>query len=386
MCLMARVLAFGGGLQLLSVARSLKKAGHYVVLLCFNDRVASKSAFLDVCYNEPACDENGTYGLLSRVIRSEKIDVVIPMEDEQTIFLSRYKLQLERETCVKCAVMDWNILSVVCDKTDFMSFCECHGIPHPRTIPLGEVVAGRAHGLDFPLLIKPSFSSGSRGIVWVENDDELRVKLKDPDILLRKSALQEYIGNADYYYNVMLYRNSHGEIVNHCVMKILRYYPIKGGSSCCCLSIENSALVRVCSNVLDNLNWRGFADFDVLEKSEGEYLVIEINPRVPASLRSAEIAGINFPDMIVSELMGGPVAPCPYVPGAYMRYCGLDMAWFLSSPNRFRISPCWFRFWGSNIYYQEGGWCDWRAFLSSMWVGIKKFLSPSFRESKGGMS
>ncbi len=383
---MARVLAFGGGLQFLSVAHSLKEVGHYVVLLCFNDRVASKSVSLDVCYNEPACDEKGTYELLSHVIRSEKIDVVIPMEDEQTIFLSRYKRQLERETSVKCAVMEWAVLSFVCDKTDFMSFCECHGISHPRTIPLDEVVAGRTHGLDFPMLIKPSFSSGSRGIVWVENEGDLRKKMEDPAILSRKSALQEYVGNVDYYYNVMLYRNSHGAIVNYCVMKILRYYPVKGGSSCCCVSIENPTLVRMCADVLNQLNWQGFADFDVLEKSEGEYLVIEINPRVPASLRSAEIAGINFPNMIVSELMGAPVVPYPYTPGTYLRYCGLDMAWFVSSPNRFRISPCWFRFLGPDIYYQEGGWRDWRAFLSSMWVGVRNFLSPSFRKLKRGMS
>lgn len=115
-------------MQALSVARSLKRMEHYVVLLCFQDAVASKSNFLDGCYNLDAGDHEYVFRHLSHVVCSERVYVVIPMEGDQTIFPSKEKPLLQHETGVKCAEMDWNVLSYVCDKTEFMSFCEQHAI------------------------------------------------------------------------------------------------------------------------------------------------------------------------------------------------------------------------------------------------------------------
>ena len=75
-----------------------------------------------------------------------------------------------------------------------------------------------------------------------------------------------------------------------------------------------------------------------------------------------------------------------YVPGRILRYLGLDIAWFISSPERFRTKPSWFNFVGKNIYYQEGGLKDWKAMVCSIYEGIKKQLSPSFRASKANMN
>lgn len=50
---------------------------------------------------------------------------------------------------------------------------------------------------------------------------------------------------------------------------------------------------------MEILDWVGFADFDVLRTKNGDFKIIEINPRVPASIRAAEISGVNFPALIV---------------------------------------------------------------------------------------
>ena len=64
------------------------------------------------------------------------------------------------------------------------------------------------------------------------------------------------------------------------VLKIMRYFPLKGGTSCYCETIRHDALMRICARVLDELQWVGFADFDIMEeKDTGELKIIEINPR-----------------------------------------------------------------------------------------------------------
>lgn len=137
---------------------------------------------------------------------------------------------------------------------------------------------------------------------------------------------------------------------------------------------------------IEKIQWKGFADFDILEKEDGDYRIIEINPRVPASLRASAISGINFPEQIVSDLLKGEYPLYNYRPGQYLRYLGLDIAWFLSSPRRWSSRPSWFKFIGRNIHYQEGGIKDLRAMLTSIVEGVKKQLNPEFRKEKGGIN
>lgn len=382
----ANVLIFGGGLQALSAAHSLQLSGCRVVMATKGDRVASQSRFIDKYIElEDDSDSEQLFPLLSRIVAEESIDVIIPMEDEQAACLSRCKARLENGSGVKCAVAEDSLFSMVSDKSSFISFCEKNALPHPKTVALNGMGNERDE-LVFPLLIKPNHGAGARGLTLVRNVEELDALLPGVVSSYGACTLQEYISGKDYYYNVMLYRDAKGRFVNHCILKILRYYPINGGSSCCGITVEQDDLLRICEETLDKLDWVGFADFDVLEGDDGDFRLVELNPRLPACLRAAEVSGVNFPMLIVSDALKGEVAPYAYSPGKVLRFLGLDLVWFLCSPNRFKTSPSWFRFWGRNLFYQEGGRYDAKAFACSMLEGARKFFSKSFRAQKSGMN
>ena len=384
---MVRILIFGGGLQAISVARSLKEVGSYIVLVTKHDKVARSSRYIDKYIDiEDDRDLDTVLNTLKSIVKEYKIDVVFPMEDAQAESLSQCKDAIEKEG-VKCAVMDWKVFSWVSDKTQLLSFCKQYDFPHPKTVKLidGNLDEASCY-VGFPALIKPDHSEGAKGITLVNSKSDLKEKHQLIESKYGACALQEYISNKDYYYNVMLYRGFDGSFGNHCIIKILRYYPIGGGSSSLCVTIRNDALLKLCSDVLEKIDWHGFADFDILEKDDGDYRIIEINPRVPASLRAAAISGINFPEQIVSDLLKGEYPLYDYKPGKYLRYLGLDIAWFLSSPRRWSSRPSWFKFIGRNIHYQEGGIKDLRAMLTSIVEGVKKQLNPEFRKEKGGIN
>ena len=111
------------------------------------------------------------------------------------------------------------------------------------------------------------------------------------------------------------------------------------------------------------------ADFDVLKNDKGEYLIIEMNPRVPASLRAAAVSGVNFPELIVNGCLGLPKRRYDYTPGKKLRYLGLDIMWFINSDKRFSCKPSWFNFFGKDLYYQEGGIKDFKAMCFSLLEG-----------------
>lgn len=382
---MSRILLFGGFVQALSAAVSLKQCGHSVLVAAEKDAVAQKAKYIEK-YIE--FDKSSAESIGQRLIElclQESIDVVVPMEDGYAAFLSRYKKQIEKETTAKCAIANRDSYDLVSDKAALLAFCKQHNIGHPRTEPIDNNYEWLAESVGFPALIKPNHSEGSKGIVLVNNLEELKEKAPEVVVEYGECTLQEYIQN-DHYYNLMLFRSSAGVFSNHVILKILRYYPIKGGSSCLAVSVENEPMVEMCKRLLNALNWVGMADFDILEKGEGDFRIIEINPRVPASLRGAEMSGVNFPEIIVSDLVKGKIPRYEYKTGKYLRFLGLDIAWFLSSPNRFKCNPSWFKFFGKELFYEDGGWRDRSAMITYIWSGIKKQMSPKFRKSKAGLN
>lgn len=369
---MIKVLLYGGGLQGLSTACSLKEVGCYVTAIAELDTVL-KSKFVDKKYKHSIDDRD----FLLKVLADDKQDVVIPMGDASAEYLSKNKQTIENNFGVKCAVPDYKAMSIVIDKSVFMEFCKRNLIPCPTTVSLDEMpLEEAASTVGFPALIKPNVSAGARGIAKVGSFEELKGKFESVKKQYGSCTLQEFIDNDEYYYNVMLYRDAKGDFLSQTVIKIVRMHPVKAGSSSCCISVRNTELVNICKICLNKLNWVGFADFDVLQcKENGAYKIIEINPRVPASLRAAAISGVNFPDIIVSDILGLPQRDYEYHCGKTLRYWGIDLMWFLESKNRFAVKPSWFKFWGKEVFYQDIYRNDASTWFTWWSVGLKKIFA-----------
>ena len=370
---MQRILLLGGGLQGLSFGESLYKQGGYELSVVSDDYEIKKSRFFKKVY---PINSSGYERILKDLIPKEQYDVIVPMGDISVKTLSRHKEMIEHDYHVKCAIVNESTLDAVADKSKFMEFCRENNFPHPHTAVITEdSLDAVAREIGFPSLIKPDFSVGARGITRVNSIEELRSQFSVIQKRYGSCTLQEYIENPDYYYNVMMYRDSQGKCDNSVVIKIVRMYPVNAGSSSCCISVENPELVAVCRNVLEKLNWVGMADFDVLQcKDTMEYKIIEMNPRVPASLRAAYISGVNFPEMIVRDAVGEKLLTYKYKPGQVLRYMGIDLLWFLKSPDRFKSSPSWFHFIGKKIFYQDIILSDFSTWYSWLVVGVEKLM------------
>lgn len=362
-----KILIHGGGLQGLSCGFSLNK--NHEVGIVANDLHCLKSKFFKHVYS----GFNLKDGSFMSILDNEHYDVLIPVSDICVPFVSKHKKMIEEKYDIKVAVPDYECVYQVEDKNRFMSFCERNGLPHPKTIALNDSNIDIASNIiGFPALIKPNYSVGARGITCVNNVSELIEKYPAIVETFGSCTLQEFIKNQEYYYNVMMYRDESGNILASAIIKIVRMYPVKTGSSSCCISVEDPELLEICKRTLDALNWVGMADFDVLQRLDNkEYKIIEINPRVPASLRGAAISGINFPEIIARDVMGLPQMTYQYSSGKEMRYLGIDIMWLLKTKHLFGNTPSWFKFFGNNIYYQD----IYKTDLSTWWTWLAEGLS-----------
>ena len=368
------ILLAGGGLQGLSCGASLYK--NHSVSVWGKSLQTEKCRFFEQCFDFVQGKDEDLFGILEK----DKYDVVIPISDFTVPFISKHKKAIEDRFGVKCAVPDYEQVYIVEDKSRFMSFCDANEVPHPKTKRLSEdTLEDAVSYVGFPSLIKPDYSVGARGITRVNSLEELKEKYPDVSEKFGSCTLQELIENQEYYYNVMLYRNKEGKFLGHTILKIVRMYPVTAGSSSCGITVENDELLNICKNCLNKLNWVGMADFDVLQRLDnGEYKIIEINPRVPASLRAAAVSGVNFPIIIAYDAMGTVVPRQIYASGKTLRYMGIDLMWFLKSHKMFSTNPSWFKFFGKNLYYQD----IYKEDTSTWWTWLAEGLTKISKRNK----
>lgn len=371
------ILLLGGGLQGLSCGESLRLNGHEVDMVSNGLQVRHSRFWRKTYDSEVASTIDG----LANILKNGKYDVVVPMGDTDVSLLSKNKTFIEQEIGVKCACPDYEKLSIVEDKHQFMAFCAENDVPHPKTAVLDkENLESRAIEVGFPSLIKPDYSVGARGITRVDSLEELKEKYPVINEQYGACTLQELIENEEYYYNVMLYRNKEGQFLGHAISKIVRMYPVHAGSSSCLVTVENDELLQICKDCLDKLDWEGMADFDVLQRLDNmEYKIIEINARVPASLRAAQISGVNFPEIIVRDTLKQKMPEYHYQPEKTLRYMGIDIMWLLKSPKRFKSHPSWLHFWGKNVFYQDIYQQDCSTWWSWLAEGLKKITKRNKR-------
>ena len=382
------LLLYGDGTQAIPTIKSLRKAGYLVDAIAENKYgYGSNSRYLNKCYYYTDVEDvDKYYSYLVKLLKNEKYDAVIPMRDENTKLLCKYRDELLKYT--KFEVPDDETFERGVDKHQLMEVCQKNGYPHPQTVIVNGDSLDGAHidTLTFPVLIKPNHTAGGRGMTLVQDKEELRKKFPMIYQQYGECHLQNYIPQGGAQVEVQLYVNKKKELVNSSVIYKYRWYPENGGSSCCAKSVKNEKIVNILYHLLLDLGWVGFADFDTIEDPRtGELLIMELNPRMPACVKAVFEAGVNWAEIIVNGYLGLPQKTYSYKEGAFLRHLGFETLWFFYSKNRWKTQPNWFNLLGRHIHYQDmSDWTDPMPFIKGSWGNVKKQLSPDFRETKSG--
>ena len=377
----------GDGTQTLPIPRSLFRKGYRVhatfrtkLNYGYFSRYISKRHLISSADLQIYCDA------LADLLREIRFEAVIPLSDVSAELLCRYESQLKPYT--HYVMPDYVAFDAGYDKHKLMILCQKKGYPHPKTVFVDRegIDAVALENLEFPLLIKPNYTCGGRGMTLVKNREELLQKYPSVHATYGDCHLQRFIPAGGAQVEVQLYVDEQGQLLYSSVIRKFRWYPENGGSSCCNISDDNPYIVGVCHRILKDLQWCGFADFDTIEDPRtGELLIMELNPRVPACVKSAVVSGLDWGEILLNEYLNRPRKQYSYRRGCYLRHLGFELLWFFHSRNRFKTNPGWFRFFGKDIYYQDGGWDDPLPFVGGMIGNGLKLFSPTLRKSKSGL-
>lgn len=288
-------------------------------------------------------DEKKSAAALMEVLKKEHFDVTIPLTDFSATMLSKHKKEFEEYTHV--AVNDWDVFMQAGDKLNTMIACMDNNIPCPNTLRCAETLNDvLKSGLQYPFIIKPRVGYGSIGFHCINNEEELRKHFEVSVEKFGPMLVQEYIPQTDIQYKCEVFIGEDGEVKSAHVFDKTRWYPIDGGSTCCSTSVERPDIVESSVKLLKAIGWRGYGDVDLIQDPRDHVAkVMEINPRITASVKVCTYSGVDFARQIVEYETGRQVTEYKdYKKGVCLRYMHTDLLWFIESPNRFKAKPSWF--------------------------------------------
>ena len=135
------------------------------------------------------------------ICKEQKIDILISLNDLELPILSKCKADFEA-LGVKVIVSAPNVIDVCFDKYKTARFIESLGLRTPKTyVTYNEAVAAiKAGELKFPLILKPRWGSGSIGLEFVDDLEELEMVYQ----LDRKKVMKSILATASVDDNFLL--------------------------------------------------------------------------------------------------------------------------------------------------------------------------------------
>lgn len=381
----------GGAAHAMAIAECLKNSGYAVAAVCASkNEYGYHCRFVDERFLGLDSHEDRYAAWMLNFLKEHHFDVLIPTSDTAAEFMSAYKQELQFLTGV--LIPDKVVFRRGYDKNQLMGICNRNGYPHPLTIDLSAIIGSPndlkqkdLYDFPYPALIKPNITSGARGMTIVNNYEEFCHAYPHIHAQYGDCHLQKLIPPGGKQVKVQIMTDENGDLAYSSVIWKQRFYPINGGSSCCNITIDNPAIVQTCADVLKSIGWVGFADFDLIENPETqELLIMEINPRIPACIRSVFKSGVDYATMIADMTLGQSLRNYTYQPGKRLRHLGFDVLWFMKSKDRFKAKPSWFNFLGKDLYYQDWIKGNFTAFLWGTVGNIHKLMNPKFRQAKQG--
>lgn len=282
-------------------------------------RDAVGAHFVDRFHTVPMGDHPDYAPAMEEVVRKTGARVILPGSDEEALSLSREKGRFLNLGCT-VACPDRESVETAVDKFRTMEWLRERSVPVAEFYGFGswEDLREKAERLGFPakpFVIKPRVSRGGRGfrLVRMETDpfasfmagDSTVIDFESLTVLFERAKdqmgsflLMEYLPGKKYSTDILARDGRMAAVVIR--NKIL---PV-GSPTQLADIVFDPDLIRYAQSILEAFRFDYFVQFEIGRNREGEPRLIEINPRLDATLPICLGIGINFYHEMISHALG----------------------------------------------------------------------------------
>ena len=277
-------------------------------------------------------------------LEKENYDILFPVLEKATEISLSDEIK-EKYPNIKIIAATREAFEKAYDKQATMKICMENGIPCPITKMDDETMEEYLSKVSFPICAKPRKGSGGAGFKRIMNREELDRYIEDGTIQVEEYVIQELIPKGGYQYGgyVMMDKNHKPQFTM--AVESCRWFPIDGGPGCYIRTINHKEMNESSNKLLEKLEWTSFGHIGyIMDPRDNTPKVMEINGRIPASIKICDWAGMNPVKSMLDLAYGKELTPIhtPVEEHLALRYFHTDIMWFLKNPNRFKAKPSWF--------------------------------------------
>ena len=260
----------------------------------------------------PAVYDTRYVEILHDICVDHHVDVLISLNDLELPILAKNKDSFER-IGVNVIVSSPEVIDICFDKLKTSQFVNEIGLKTPKTYPnLDLALAAIESGeLQFPVVIKPRWGSASIGIEFVDNIEDLQIIYELIKRKTSKGILGEVSQNdADF---ILIQEKITGhefglDIINdlagtNVAVAVKQKLSMRAGETDKATTVDNPELTWIGKTIGEKLSHIGNLDCDILEM-DGNYYVLELNPRFGGGFPFSYEAGVNLPKAIINWTQG----------------------------------------------------------------------------------
>lgn len=250
---------------------------------------------------------------LLTICRDYSVNAIISLNDIELPVLAKNKCHFERQG-VPVIVSSKEVIDTCFDKFKTIEFANRLNIKTPPTYTTLQDVksALNENQMNFPLVVKPRWGSGSIGLQFPENETELELAYQlidhkiDRTIIANASkqdrdnaiVIQKKISNREFGLDII--NDLDG---NHRAVIVKEKLRMRSGETDKAKTVYNEELKEIGRKIGTELGHIGNLDCDIMEEN-GEYYLIEMNPRFGGGYPFSHNAGANVPKAILHWLRG----------------------------------------------------------------------------------
>jgi D-aspartate ligase len=246
--------------------------------------------------------------------RCHERTLVVPTGDDAALALSKHRRELEG--FYHLPVPDFETASVLVNKKAFYQLLAEMGVPHPTTYypQSPDEIKALGREIDYPYILKPASSADfqrefGRKCFVIRSARELESAVHRLGGSKLEVMVQKIIPGRTVY-TFLAYMNRESQPLAVCGWDKLRHYPPGFGNGTLCESVSRPSLEERGIRFLQAIGYCGFAAPEYkLDPADGEYKLLEVNPRTTLANGLAEACGVDIAYAAYLDAMGCPADP-----------------------------------------------------------------------------
>lgn len=276
----------------------------------------------DVRIQVPAVYAKNYIDITLDICRKHHVDALISLNDLELPILAENKAKFEAEG-VRVIVSGSEVIDICFDKYKTAQWTESIGLSAPKTyVRLADAKKALANGeIAFPLFMKPRWGSGSIGLETIDDMEELDIYYNILMKKIKKSILatasvgdeyimiQEKLTGQEFGLDVM--NDLQG---NHVAVSVKKKLAMRAGETDKAITVDLPEVREMGKKIGENLHHIGNLDVDIMQRANGDYCVLELNPRFGGGFPFSYKSGVNFPKAIIEWIKGNQIDASILIP------------------------------------------------------------------------